>query len=360
MQENISGIQQIGVGISNVNEAFKWYRQNLGFDIPVVDAPGTAELMLKYTGNKPQNRHAIIAVNIQGGGGLEIWQYMDRTPKAAEFQVQTGDLGIYITKIKSSNVIAAFNFFKSRGEKLIGELQKDFQGNPHFFVEDPFGNIFQIVREEHIFKRTQSYTGGVFGAIVGVSDIEKSIEFYKNVLGYDKIIYSEEGIFPDFSALPRGDSKFSRVLLTHSNPRQGAFSHLLGSSQIELIKIHDIEPKKIYENRFWGDLGFIQICYDVTNMGAIKNHCEANGRLFTVDSNPEIYEKGGEIFGMGDAAGHFTYIEDPDGTLIEFVETHKIPILKKIGWYLNLKKRNQQKPLPNWMLRTLAWGRIKD
>jgi hypothetical protein len=78
-----------------------------------------------------------------------------------------------------------------------------------------------------------------------------------------------------------------------------------------------------------------------------------------VDSNPEIYEKGGEIFGMGDAAGHFVYIEDPDGTLIELVETHRIPILKKIGWYLNLKKRNPLKPLPDFMLKTLAWSEVK-
>jgi hypothetical protein len=62
---------------------------------------------------------------------------------------------------------------------------------------------------------------------------------------------------------------------------------------------------------------------------------------------------------MGEAAGHFTYIEDPDGTLIEFVETHKIPILKKIGWYLNLRKRNPKKALPKWMLSALRFSRVK-
>ena len=46
---------------------------------------------------------------------------------------------------------------------------------------------------------------------------------------------------------------------------------------------------------------------------------------------------------MGEAAGHFAYIEDPDGTLIEFVETLKIPIIKKLGWYINLEKRAPEK-----------------
>ena len=62
---------------------------------------------------------------------------------------------------------------------------------------------------------------------------------------------------------------------------------------------------------------------------------------------------------MGEAAGHFSYIEDPDGTLIEFVETHKIPILKKLGLYLDLRKRDPKNHLPEWMLKTLKFSRVK-
>ncbi|MFT7230618.1 MAG: hypothetical protein ACI9GO_001087, partial [Bacteroidia bacterium] len=65
-------------------------------------------------------------------------------------------------------------------------------------------------------------------------------------------------------------------------------------------------------------------------------------------------------FDMGEAAGHFSYIEDPDGTLIEFVETHKIAILKKVGWYLDLRKRDALKPLPRWMLKSMGLNRKKD
>ena len=62
---------------------------------------------------------------------------------------------------------------------------------------------------------------------------------------------------------------------------------------------------------------------------------------------------------MGDAAGHFSYIEDPDGTLIEFVETHKVPIMKKFGLFINLKNRNPLKPLPNWMIKSMKMNRVK-
>ncbi len=360
MKKIISGIQQVGVGISNVQEAWKWYRKNLGFDIPVVDDKGTAERMLPYTGGKPQDRHAIIALNIQGGGGLEIWQYISRTPEAAKFDIQLGDLGIFVTKIKSNNISAAYKDFLRRKENLLSDIQKDPAGNEHFFIKDPYGNIFQIVNGNSVFKNTNSLTGGVYGAIVGVTDIDKSKKFYSDILGYDKVIYEKEGVFNEFDGLPRGSGKYTRVLLTHSKARKGPFSKLFSNSQIELVKIHNETPRKMYENRYWGDLGYIQICFDVQEMGDIKKLCEENGHPFTADSNPEIYETNSEIFGMGDAAGHFTYIEDPDGTLIEFVEAHRIPILKKLGWYLNLKKRNSEKALPSWMLKTMAWNRVKN
>ncbi|RLD52311.1 MAG: VOC family protein [Bacteroidetes bacterium] len=359
MKYYISGIQQIGVGVTDVKKSWKWYRENLGFDIPVVDAPGTAEKMLKYTGGQPQERHAIIAVNIQGGGGLEIWQYLTREPKQADFQIQAGDLGVFAAKIKSSQIKKAYTDLKEKKVKLLSALEKDPKGNKHFFFEDYCGNVFQMVENNVIFKKSKALSGGVFGAIIGVSDIEKSIRFYSDVLGYDTIEYHESDVFKDFSGIKRGDKKFDRVLLSHSKPREGAFSKLLGSSQIELIKVYNAEPKKIYEDRFWGDPGFIQICFDVRNMKAFKEHCNKTGFPFTVDSNPEIYKSGGKIFDMGEASGHFTYTEDPDGTLIELVETHKIPIIKKMGLDLNLMKRKPEKALPDWMLKTLAWNRVK-
>jgi len=331
----------------------------LGFDINVVDDNGTAEKMLRYTGGEPQKRHAIISLNIQGGGGLEVWQYKTRKPQFADFEVQTGDIGIYVTKIKSKYIDKAYENYKEKGIKLLSEIEEDPSDNKHFFFEDPYGNVFQIVNEKSIFKGSKALNGGVFGAVIGVSDIDRSIEFYSKVLGYDLVEYRESGIFKDLKGLKRGDHKFDRALLSHSKPREGAFSKLFGKSQIELIKIYDAQPKKIYEGRFWGDPGFIQVCFDVRNMKGLKNHCDNLGHNFTIDSNPEIYEEGGKIFDMGDAAGHFTYVEDPDGTLIEFVETHKLPILKKVGWHINLMKRKQHKALPNFMLKTLAWNRIK-
>lgn len=350
----ISGIQQIGIGVSNVREAFDWYRNAFGMDIPIFDDESTAELMLPYTGGQPRSRHAIYALNIHGGGGFEIWQYVGRTPQPAEFNIQLGDLGIYGGKIKSHNVAATFNKLSADPKvEVLGGLVKDPAGADHFFVKDPYGNIFQVVNSNVWFKsKLKSSTGGAFGALIGSTNIERSLDLYRDVLGYDTVVYDETGVFEDFAALPSGHSKFRRVLLRHSKARVGSFSRLFGPSEIELVQVLDRAPKKIFENRFWGDLGFIHLCYDIKKMDDLQHICASKGFDFTVDS--------ANSFDMGEAAGRFSYIEDPDGTLIEFVETHRMPVVKKLGWFLDLKKRPVEKPLPDWLLKALAFNRVKS
>lgn len=348
----ICGIQQMGVGVPDVHKAFTWYRKHFGMDIKVFEEAAEANLMLPYTGGKPQTRHAILAVNMNGGGGFEIWQYTSKKTDRPKFDITAGDLGLYITKIKCKNVNACYQEMKYKDIEVLCSPHQGPDGKQHFFVKDIYDNIFQIIESENWYSDQAAFTGGVYGAIIGVSDINKSLHLYQNILGFDKIVYDKTENFEDYFCLPGGDRKFRRVLLTNSSKREGPFAKLLGDGHIELIQAIDYHPRKIFEGRFWGDWGFIHLCFDIRNMDALKTACEKAGYPFTVDSS--------KSFDMGEAAGHFTYIEDPDGTLIEFVETHKVPVIKKIGWYLNLKNRNAKEYLPNWMIKAMAFNRVKD
>jgi len=348
----ISGIQQVGVGVTDVNSAFKWYRRHFGVDISILNDDSEATQMLPYTGGKSHKRHAILAINLKGGGGLEIWQYKSREPQRAEFTIGAGDLGIFIAKVKTVNVKMTYRALLCNGVKLLTQITKDPQGKEHFYMSDAYGNIFEICEFDSWFGAGTHYTGGACGAVIGVSNIETSKVFYNKILGYDTIVYEEENVFADMKGIPGGEQKFKRALLAHKRPRQGSFSKLLGKSVIELIEVQNAKPRKIFENRMWGDLGFIHLCFDIKNMQALKKHCEENKSPFTVESNPD--------FDMGDSAGQFAYCEDPDGTLIEFVETHKIPILKKAGWFLDLDKRRPEETIPDWMLKALRFSRVKD
>jgi catechol 2,3-dioxygenase-like lactoylglutathione lyase family enzyme len=342
----ISGIQQVGIGVENLYEAWKYYMEVFNMDIRILEDNKVAELMLPYTGGVPQRRHACIAVNMQGGGGFEVWQYAKRKPKKLDFELNIGDLGVLAAKIKSRDVTKTFEEFSENPKvNIVTKLSKNLDGSKTFYMKDPYGNLFQIVHDDYVFKDEKRLTGGIAGVTIGVTDIEKAI------------IADETGAFTDFEGLPSGSQKFRRRLLGHSKPRKGAFSELFGPSYIELVQALERTPKKLYEGRFWGDPGFIQVCFDIRGMEELGKFCAEKGHPFTVDTTQSFKE--GSSFDMGDAAGQFAYIEDPDGTLIEFVETHKVPIMKKLGLAINLKNRNPEKALPKFILKALSVMRVK-
>ena len=212
--------------------------------------------------------------------------------------------------------------------------------------------MVQVVENTYRYAKTNENCGGVLGAMLGVSNMDASKAFYQKLLGYDVVVYDETKVFKDFEDLPGGTEKVRRVLLKRSCPKQGGFGALLGPSEIELVQTFNRQPNYIYKDRLWGDLGYIHLCFDLRGMTQHRADAKSIGFPFTVDS--------AESFDMGDAAGHFSYVEDPDGTLLEFVETHKVPIIKKLGLYIEMKKRSPVKPLPRWLVKALKIHKVKN
>lgn len=351
MEVIINGIQQIGIGVADTKNVFNWYRKYLGFDILLFRDEATASLMTNYTKGQAQRREAFLSLNMTGGGGLEIWQFKDRVPTPPEKRVQQGDLGINAMTLRSTDISSTRKTLLNLDLSYLSEIGANATEREFFYFVDPWGNRVQVVQDTYEFCTTASASGGVMGAVLGVSDMDTSLAFYSQLLGYNETIIDETVLLP-LSSETGTKGRFRRVLLQHARPKFGGFGDLLGPTELELIQSLDRVPNKIYENRLWGDLGYIHICFDVHGMAALRQKAAQLGHAFTVDS--------ANSFDMGDAAGHFSYVEDPDGTLIEFVETHKVPILKTLGIFLNLNKRNPEKALPRWLVKTLKLHRIKS
>ena len=341
---NIAGIQQIGIGTDDFRATWDWYIEMFGIDLRILEDDTVAERMLRYTGGAPHKRHACIAMNLQGGGGFEIWQYSERKPEKCPFTISVGDLGIFAAKLKCRDVKAFHKEFSAKWPEC-GEVESLPDGTPCFYLKDLKGNLFQVVENKDIYIEEHKLTGGIAGAVIGVSDMERSIAFYSEVLGYSIIKCDVVEVFSSSSLMPESDKKYRRVILA-SPKRTGALAEIFGDTTIELVQALERTPRKIYEGRYWGDPGFIQVCFDVSGMSEFGKFCASKGCPFTVDSCPN-----GEVFDMGDASGRFTYTEDPDGTLIEFVETYKIPIAKKLGLSIDMRNR---KRFPKFLFRVMG------
>ncbi|MFN3918580.1 MAG: VOC family protein [Flavobacteriales bacterium] len=348
METILTGIQQVGIGVNDVDKAFSLYK-NMGVNVSVFDDEAVAKLMVRYTGGEPRKRRAMLAISMNGGGGFEIWQFKDRKSLPYPGTLQPGDLGINAVKIKCTNPEATHQNLKSTLTDIqIGDIQPLPDGSKGFWLTDSFGNHFQFVKG-NLFKNNtnKNAIGGVCGSFIGVSNVDQSKKFYSDVLGLKEVVYD---VIENFQYPGSEVRKVRRVLLQRPASAVGGFSKFFGHVQIELIQALEATPVKLFENRFWGDLGYIHLCFDTINMEKLEERCKAAGHEFTVDSK--------NSFDMGESAGRFSYVEDPDGTLIEFVETHKIPMLKAIGWYMNLNKRGKEKPLPGWFFFLLGLKRF--
>lgn len=340
MTYNISGIQQVGIGVTNLDEAWGWYSKHFGMDLPIFNDEAEAALMVNYTGGTVQKRRAVLAMNLQGGGGFEVWQFTSRKSTQRKVATQEGDLGITSVHMRIYNAAKAHAYFDQLEGVSPTAIQQNDLGNDYFEMKDPFGNSFKLIEDQYKFRNTGHLMGGVIGVTIGVSDMAKALPLYQEGMKQSSVLSNK-----------KNEQAHHRVWLENTTVKPSAFGELLGPIKLELICDTQKKRDRIYEGRYWGDQGFIHVCFDVQNMEALRTECDALKHPFTVDS--------ANSFDMGEAAGQFAYVEDADGTLIELVETHKVPILKKLGWYINLKKKKVQKPLPKIIFKALSMNRVK-
>jgi hypothetical protein len=144
MQDVITGIQQVGIGVSDTKQAMYLYRDLFGMNVKVFDDKSAAPLMTSYTGNKVYSRHAILTMNLSCGGGFEIWQFTGRTP-AVQPTISFGDIGIFAPKIRTDNIIRAHKFYKSNSAAVTSPIITNPVNQSSFWVKDVYGNFFQLV-----------------------------------------------------------------------------------------------------------------------------------------------------------------------------------------------------------------------
>jgi catechol 2,3-dioxygenase-like lactoylglutathione lyase family enzyme len=263
-----------------------------------------------------------------------------------------GDLGIFITQVKCKDIRKTHEFCRSERVSSLTSLSKDPAGRDTFYIQDPDGNTWQFIEGENWYSQNNHHSGGVVGCTTGVSDMQQALNLYRDILGFDQVVYDKSGLFEDWNSLASGNQRYRRVLLTQRAQPGGGFAKVTGKTYIELVQALDRTPHYIFEDRIWGDIGFAHIGFDVKGMKAIGEDLSHAGFPFTCDSN--------DALNMGTTKVHCTYIEDKDKTLIEMIEVYKVPIIEKWGIFLNVEKRDPLKPLPDFMLKALRFSRIKD
>ena len=329
----INGIQHIGIGVRDRDKSYDFYKNAMDFSVPLSKNTGNCTGMLPVI-EHDEERNVVIALNPYGGGLIEIFQYITKKPIAPkEYDFSANGYLFYGLKVR--NIKASMEIVEKYGGEIISEsnntnsdrfIPKDFTTMKNngwktaIFrdIDGIYGILLEYPESNIGYGNGRPRIGGIEYIAIGVSNLENSIDFYKNILGYTKIVYRAEGNFPEWDVLFGKGRKMKRALLMRERKPEGIFKHFLRGGMIELIEVEGNSGKHMYDGRKWGDIGFMELCFDVTDIDKTLK---------------EVTDKGAEIIvppyrqdmGMNTYAT-FAYVKDPDGSMLEFADVHRLPV----------------------------------
>jgi catechol 2,3-dioxygenase-like lactoylglutathione lyase family enzyme len=138
---------------------------------------------------------------------------------------------------------------------------------------------------------------------VGVSDMERSLRFYRE-LGFTEVAFDHRGPLPGVAR----DGVEARVVMLRS-----ANETVLGRGAIKLVQTTDAPPPPMPAGMAWGEPGICEVCVHVKDQPAFYRRLVERGVPSLMEPNEAVLTPHGTRVGL-------SYVADPDGTKIELIE----------------------------------------
>ncbi|HEY93943.1 MAG TPA: VOC family protein [Dehalococcoidia bacterium] len=164
---------------------------------------------------------------------------------------------------------------------------------------------------------------GVHHIGIGVSDMDRALHFYGNLLGFTQVMFDYRGIIPGMERIT-GKSINARVVML-KNENTGS----LGLGMLKLVQL--LPPDKpdhcfiqvmtpgqprarVKDALRWGDIAIAEACFN-TRGGTGKVTEQLAEKGVKVETEAATYR-----FPPYDAETTFSYVRDPDNSLIELAD----------------------------------------
>jgi len=315
----INALQHIGLGVTNAAEVYSFYRRILGFNLKIADIENDFEQMAPLLG-KSEKMRIIMALNSRGGGASEFVEHISTVPRQGPEKIKWGDIGFLSSGYQVNNLPAIVQRMEKKGVRFVIRSHsfeiRDGKSCQSAFCYDPEGNLVELV-EIDFDKSAKPKVSGLAQVTIGVTDMEQSLAFYGDILGYDHVLLDHTGTNQELAPLFGEGISFRQVLLNRSQGSTSVFP-MLDGGRLRLVQTLNHQGRRIYQDRRWGDIGQMECCFDVSDIHETVEYLQSKNVGIVLPPT---------FLNMGSgSSGFFAYIRDPDGNLIEIVE------VKKIAW----------------------------
>lgn len=301
----ISGVHHVAIGVENLEGMKSFYRGLLGFTETFAEfGESEQEIMREVT----RSSRAVFSGAILGqkaqGILVELIHMSEPAPRTIRDDFRYGDIGVAKMTVVVSDVQVVYEELRGRIDFCSRPRAAVIPGwgdYPFAYCKDPEGNLVELVS-------TRATEKGVFqGACsigISVTDIERSISFYRDILGLEKVVENHaafSGIVDEISG-----GRASRVRSCLLSAKGGS------RMTIELFEVSQPRGRSIPFAANWGDFGYLQVAFSCDDIRGMASDIEAAGTSLLC--SPKVMDGG-----IPDHPGEFVYARDPDGIPVEFL-----------------------------------------
>jgi catechol 2,3-dioxygenase-like lactoylglutathione lyase family enzyme len=307
------GVDHIGIGVGDIDEALEFYGRHVGFAEVVFDYSGPLPGLEALAGRTPQARVAMVASAAAtpiGPGRIKLVQVLDGDgpPPPPEGQAW-GEIGVCEVCLHVRGVQGVHDRLVAAGcEELMAPMSAAVVPNDVAldisYVADPWGTKIEMIEWTGLWRSLpgKPRAEGVNHVAFGVSDMEATRAFYGQ-LGFDELLFESTDFFDPMAPWYRppwytGELPAQHMILPM--PAQGA--------AIEPVVLdppgHDCRGE-------WGHLGPMEFAVGVSNLDRAVTRLREEG--VELHGDPHTVE-------VGTGEWRYAYFVEPDGNYVSLVE----------------------------------------
>lgn len=304
----VTGVQHVGIGVRDIEASRAFYRDVLQCTQRMADFGLTHNAMPDFFRASAHVFNAWMYGQEKDAIVIECVQRFEPSPRSIRRQNLYGDIGVNKITVEVSDAAA---FRKAYGDRIRFLCEPKTARIPgwgdYSFVygTDPDGNLIEFAScpQWEVLENP----GRIRSLGIGVTDLDRSMEFYTRHLGFDQVVIAPHESFSGLVGEVSGSSSTQ------------VRSCLLGSSNgfhlLELLEVSKPRGRSIPFNALWGDYGFLEgccLCLDV--LGMARYLMKEGVDLLSHPTAVDVHEAGLE------GTGWFLYAKDPDGIPVELLE----------------------------------------
>jgi catechol 2,3-dioxygenase-like lactoylglutathione lyase family enzyme len=244
------------------------------------------------------------------GIGLELIRLTDPVPRPIRKDFAYGDIGVAKIAIAVSDVTALYEELKGQADFCFTPRKVAIPswGEYQFvYCRDPEGNMVEFIHAPKVAP-TKKF-GGIRWVGIAVTDLDRSVSFYQNLLGFDKLLVPTHTGFTGMLDEIVGNAE--------SHIRSCLLGSSLDDGVVELFEVTKPRGRSIPFGVTFGDFGYLQTCFYHSDIAEIISYCNKSGIEYL--TGLKVMDDG-----IPEHAGSFIYIKDPDGVPVEFLWLHNL------------------------------------